>query len=350
MAIVTIKPIFSKEARYWVRTASLTGVMGLLEQHQVDPAKFRADNQLAENFESFPDRRISYRKFLGILNYCATETKRSDFGALLSTKQDIEILGALGLAMIEAPTLRIALDNLINYYNVHLNGARVRLKEQNGLALLSFQLTISSPPNYRQQIDLVLGIGIRFIRRYFGQVWAPQNIYVSYSKGRDMQSTLLIYQSSINYDKELNAFSFPAEMLDRSRNKANAALHRILVDYLNIQSKNLPSDLRVMVNERIITSLQNGVCSIDNIAGGLGMTRRTFQRRLDSQGLKYKDVLEQTRMDLAQRYLRMSAIPVTQIAVILCYADLSSFSHSFQRYNGESPKQWRSSHREYPSC
>jgi AraC-like DNA-binding protein len=46
-------------------------------------------------------------------------------------------------------------------------------------------------------------------------------------------------------------------------------------------------------------------------------------------------------MDLAHRYLRLVQIPITQISDILGYADLSSFSRSFRRFFGVSPRNWR---------
>ena len=95
------------------------------------------------------------------------------------------------------------------------------------------------------------------------------------------------------------------------------------------------------VREELVKALREGVCNIDAVSHNLGMSRRTFQRRLAGRGLHYSDLLEQSRMDIAQRYLGSSRIAITQVADILGYSDISSFSRSFKRYSGVSPRQWR---------
>ncbi|MBL6752385.1 MAG: helix-turn-helix transcriptional regulator, partial [Nevskia sp.] len=49
------------------------------------------------------------------------------------------------------------------------------------------------------------------------------------------------------------------------------------------------------------------------------------------------------RRDLAVKYLRHSQMSATQIADILGYADLSSFSRSYRRWHGRSSRAQRKS-------
>ena len=324
-----------------MRAGALYGVNVLLKQFNLNVETTFKKVGLSSSLLDNKETAIEYGKFLELINVCAESSGRNDFGALLTEHQDIKILGALGLAMTEAPTLRVAVEDLIGFLHVHMSGLKISLTEENNLALLSFQVTLPFAPDYRQQIDLAIGIGVRFIRRFFATVWAPQGVYVEYEKDAASQTLAKLCQSPIVFGQEMNCFTFRADILDVKRDTANEELHRILRDYLQMRTEKMTSDFVILVHERIITSLQNGLCSIDHISNSMGMNRRTFQRRLDSKGLKFKIILEQTRMDLAQRYLRISNIPITQISDMLCYADLAGFSRSFHRYFGKAPSIWR---------
>ena len=297
--------------------------------------------ELSASLLDMKEEPIEYVKFLHLLNKCAEVTGRSDFGIMLTKHQDVKILGALGLAIREAPTIRVAMENLRDFMHVHMHGLKVSLSEEKNHALFSYRVTLPFAPDYRQQIDLAMGLGIRFFRRFIDSAWAPQMVYVEYQKERGSTALEKLCQCPVRYAQEISSFSFRANILDINRDASNHELHKILHDYLKMLTERTTSDFVIQVHERVITSLQNGNCSIDHIASSMGLNRRTFQRRLDDKGLKFKVLLEQTRMDLAQRYLRVSSITLTQISDMLCYADLASFSRSFNRYFGQAPSIWR---------
>jgi AraC-like DNA-binding protein len=71
----------------------------------------------------------------------------------------------------------------------------------------------------------------------------------------------------------------------------------------------------------------------------LGVSRRTLARRLASEGLTFRKVLDSLRIDLAKRYLREKALPISETAWLLRYQETSAFSHAFKRWTGNAPKR-----------
>ena len=197
------------------------------------------------------------------------------------------------------------------------------------------------PPGYRQQVELSLGIGLRFIRRLIGESWTPQGAHFEHLEDAGSVSTVALYRCPISFGQELNGFYFDSSILDIPKEQFNSQSHQILYDYLSMQTRLIRRDLIIDVTEQIVRGLRRGDCGIDAVSSAVGFTRRTLQRRLADEGILYRDLLEQTRMDLAQRYLRVETIPITDISDILCYAQLSIFSRAFQRYFGVSPRRWR---------
>lgn len=87
--------------------------------------------------------------------------------------------------------------------------------------------------------------------------------------------------------------------------------------------------------------LNEGKLAISKAAKIIGMSVRTFQRRLDALGTNYTQVLEKVQLQEAKYYLQYSELTVTIIAVGLGYSDVAHFSRAFKRLSGQTPTQYR---------
>jgi AraC-like DNA-binding protein len=99
----------------------------------------------------------------------------------------------------------------------------------------------------------------------------------------------------------------------------------------------MPSD----IENAIASLLPHGKASVDEVARKLGMSRRTLARRLASEGLTFRSVLNQLRFDLAQRHIKDSALSISQIAWLLGYQEVSALTHAFKRWTGSTPRGMR---------
>ncbi|MEH6471743.1 MAG: helix-turn-helix transcriptional regulator [Halopseudomonas sp.] len=77
------------------------------------------------------------------------------------------------------------------------------------------------------------------------------------------------------------------------------------------------------------------------MADKLGLSRRSLQCRLGECGDTFYGLLEQTRKQLAQRYLQSSNYTLTEVAFMLGYSESSTFIRAFRRWNGQPPQQFR---------
>jgi AraC-like DNA-binding protein len=88
--------------------------------------------------------------------------------------------------------------------------------------------------------------------------------------------------------------------------------------------------------------LPHAKASASNVAQKLALSTRTLSRKLRDEGVTFAEVLDETRIALAKRYLAERDLPVSEIAWLLGYAEVSSFTHAFKRWTGETPRQFRS--------
>jgi AraC-like DNA-binding protein len=75
----------------------------------------------------------------------------------------------------------------------------------------------------------------------------------------------------------------------------------------------------------------------ENAALALGIHTRTLQRRLQAEGTSFEKIKEDVRRATAESLLAQSSVSLSQIALMLDYADSSAFSRSCRRWFGAAP-------------
>lgn len=102
-----------------------------------------------------------------------------------------------------------------------------------------------------------------------------------------------------------------------------------------------PTDTRTRVKAALRELLPAGDSTIDTVAGRLGVSKRTLQRRLNNEGESYQRVLNATRAQLAEHYLTRSAVSITEVSLLLGFEDPNSFYRAFQGWTGTTPDTLR---------
>ena len=90
--------------------------------------------------------------------------------------------------------------------------------------------------------------------------------------------------------------------------------------------------------------LSSGDCSRANVALRLNISERTLQNRLGERGTSYRKLLNETRRELAEQYMSEGLHTVSEVAFLLGFSEISSFSRAFRAWTGESPSTYRDRH------
>jgi AraC-like DNA-binding protein len=81
--------------------------------------------------------------------------------------------------------------------------------------------------------------------------------------------------------------------------------------------------------------------AMEAIADQLHLTPRTLRRRLADEGTTFSQIFDQVRRDLAEKYLAAGDFTVEDIGELLGFTDASNFRHSFKRWTGLAPSEFR---------
>ena len=136
---------------------------------------------------------------------------------------------------------------------------------------------------------------------------------------------------------------FPADYLSIPLPTANPALRQILDRQSMALSNALPGNdpFAFQVQQVFLRLLPDARVSLKEVASEMALSVRTLQRRLTAGGQTFQGLLDRTREELAQSYLRDPSLSLFEITMLLGFAEQSSFNRAFKQWVGVSPGEWR---------
>jgi AraC-like DNA-binding protein len=143
---------------------------------------------------------------------------------------------------------------------------------------------------------------------------------------------------------DADEIEFPAASWNLPFISADPHLHRLLVENCEqalARRQRSATPLKVEVENAVAALLPHGHARHDVVAAKLGMSPRTLARRLSAEGSSFAVILDEIRSALAHRYLADRTLPISQIAWLVGYTEIGTFTRAFQRWTGMSPSAAR---------
>ncbi|HEX5361755.1 MAG TPA: AraC family transcriptional regulator ligand-binding domain-containing protein [Fluviicoccus sp.] len=263
------------------------------------------------------------------------------FGLKVGKRITPRHLGVLGYVTYSCNTLGEALLRLQRFEDlVHaVNDLHVSFEGE--LVLLQWGAELGATGQLADQT--AQAVLVSYLRQVVGEDFNP--VYMSFinEKPADLRPYEEFFACPVHFEAAYTTLAFPAIWLTKPLNKPDPVLR----DILDRQAENLLQQLPA--NDEFITALRQSIHAaihaatpnLDVVAMRMCCSPRTLQRRLDERGLKFQILLDDARLQLAKRYLSKVSTPLSEVALLLGYAEQSAFNHAFKRWTGVTPKVWR---------
>jgi AraC-like DNA-binding protein len=92
---------------------------------------------------------------------------------------------------------------------------------------------------------------------------------------------------------------------------------------------------------QIIASTPGHSPSMEGTARQIGTTVRTLNRKLNTEGTSFTQILDDVRCNLASEYLRTTKLSIDDISELVGFSDAANFRHAFRRWTGSTPARFR---------
>ena len=177
----------------------------------------------------------------------------------------------------------------------------------------------------------------------------PSAMYSPHPAPADIAPYEHFYGCPVHFDSPVSALHLPLAVMSLPINSQDPHLTGLLEQQAEalLQALPVPDLLLGELQRQIVAVLQDGPPEAPIVAARMGLSERSLYRALQERGLRYKQVLNNLRYELAKDYLRDAQLSLPEIALLLGYAEQSVFSRAFREWAGESPMRWRkeNSHR-----
>ena len=324
------------------RTAAmfLSPLAPMLRRTGMDATVVFARHGIALQDTMNPEAQVTVRGTAALLEECEALLVDPSLGINMARHAEYSTFGALGLALAAGGDLRSVLNRIVRFHRLISDAAVTELSEDQDLIGLHL-IPADGPQPHPQALLFVLAIIQRMVRiRLPGhgdpvQVMTPQ-IPAPMSAAMARYFRCPVIQGdhfALFLHRHASQLQFAA-----SDPQVAAMLDATLAQRLaDAERGSLSTRLSLWIEDR----LPEGEPALADAASLLNMSVRSLQRRLKEESLTWQQLIENTRRVLVERHLRQPGMSITQLAFLLGFADVSSFSRAFRKWYGASPSQLR---------
>jgi AraC-like DNA-binding protein len=252
-------------------------------------------------------------------------------------------LGPLAFKMMVATTFRQSIIEALQQISVVSEAWHYTLSEQGTLSVMTFKLANPRMEITHHSYDAFISACTRTMQDCFpGENYRFAEVWFAHPDFglRDKYEQLLGCPCKFNTTSY--AICLASRVLDLPLASADPLLYESLDSRLKHQALNL-KNLSGGIETAILALIDNGlVPSRKTVADKLGLGERTLLRRLQGEGISYKEIQEQVFEKLALHWLKRSE-SMNFIAEKLCYSDAASLRKMLKRRTGLSVRELRAS-------
>lgn len=287
-----------------------------------------------------PRAPIKVRDQIKFLNLVATAMDDDFLGFRLAQACDLREIGLLYYVLASSEILIDALQRAVRYSTIVNEGVSQTCIDGKYVGLSFNYLGVSRHPD-RHQIEFWITALIRICRQLTGFRVVPERVRLVHH--RTAKADLAeIFGDNIEFGAPVDDVVFPQSIRNSRVVSADPYLNNLLISYCEealTHRKRKRGSFQSAVENAIAPLLPHGKATATDVARQLGLSQRTFARRLSTEGITFSELLEDLRSNLASRYLVEGDMGVSEVAWLLGYREVGSFSHAFRRWTGKTPRE-----------
>jgi AraC-like DNA-binding protein len=289
-----------------------------------------------------PDRRISMEKMQLLMRECIAETEDEAFGLLAAEHLQPQVLHSLGLAWLASDTVYDGLKRTVRFSTLMATTMDLQLEEEGDFVHLNMARVAHVDDFVFASLDFAVGLVTRMCRLTLGEFLAPVQIEMARPAPAAPERFEYMLSCRVQFDSEVTRITWSRSDIMDPLATGDPMLARINDEQTQsyLSSFMTQSTSREVVG-KIVEELPNGPPSQQQIADAMHVSNRTLQRKLKDEGTSFMDLLQDTRLQLARRYLRHRDRSVVETAYLLGFSEPSTFSRAFKRWTGTAPADYR---------
>ncbi len=305
-----------------------------------DPVAILKKAGLPANLFNKVNARISTDEWFCLWDACGLDSEDPNFALKVGSSITVESFDPLVFAALCSDNLKQAFQRMATYKKL-VCPVKLHLKEEGDSTRLDIEWTLANRNAPENLIMMELVYFMSFVRIALRQKVTPLKVF-----SPALPNNSEAYTEFFGVEIELAdhpALVFHKEDAERQFLTINPGMWNFFEPDLRkrLQDMEGKSSISKQVRAVLLELLPLGEATVDAVAQKLGASRRTLQRQLKQENNSFIQVLNNTRTDLANHYLKNSQLSTTEISFLLGFDDPNSFFRAFQKWTGATPSHIR---------
>ena len=250
--------------------------------------------------------------------------------------------GVLGYLSLSCEYLAEALQRFERFQRLLYEGNEAFTQAQGDLVIFSWPFDYGY--STRESDEVLISSMANYVRMLVGnEDLRPTQIGFVHAKPKNITPYSSLLGCDVEFECKNTYISFPVSMLTLKVEKADPALRALLDQQAHALLDVLPNGdhFEQQFYKYVLRAMQDGKPTIDEVARYMKTSSRTLHRRLEERQLVFKELLQKTRQQLAQQYLKEGRLTLSEIALLLGYSEQSAFTRAFKQWLGETPLRFQ---------
>jgi AraC-like DNA-binding protein len=290
--------------------------------------------------ENSAEVAVPLAKLDALCELCAKAAKDPLLAFHLATQLPRGAYGLLEFTSRTAPTLQRAMETFVAFSPL-LNDQI--LQEWIPLDEGEFMLRHSVPgvpaATGRHCNEFYLAVVVALTRQLVGERFRPERAVFAH-KGDVPDALAKFLGCPVEQGRGANLLVFGQQWLKKVPRESDPALFQVLVKLAERAALERPGrfDLSSRVRAAFDEVLAKSTGALlERVSARFHMGGRTLQRRLESEGVRFDELLDQYRHEHAVEWVRQGKLELAEISYRLGYAQPRAFFRAFRRWTGRSP-------------
>jgi AraC-like DNA-binding protein len=325
----------------WTRGIAARETLRYLDRKGIDAEPLLSKSELSRVQLTQDPGKLSAASQHRFLELAAVEADDPLLGLHAAAAMDLREIGLLFYLAASSATVAEALEHLAEYAATTTEEIRLEISQQQNESLLILHRALVV--DCRQHSEFTALSFNRVLHKLTNRDFAPSRVGFAHARDSGLREVHRILRCPVEFMQAVDSWVLPQSILELPVISEDSRLLQILEAHAGdmLSEKRAPAGLRSLVEDQLIGLLPSGRARAAVVAEQLGMSERSFRRRLVQESTNFGEVLDRLRNRLALRYLEEEQVSLKQIAWLLGYSELGAFNHAFKRWTGTSPGQMR---------
>lgn len=290
--------------------------------------------------------RISTESHFEILGLVAKNVPdRAALSIRYAQSLDVDKLGTLALACKAAPNVDGVLQRVARYQSLISDSIRYHLDERGRSKLLRQEVFQGFGPGLVFSPEAGLSVMFYIIDQLASEKVTPELVTFRHTPPRDAHLFDAFFGCAVEFEAEADGILFSHATLATENKLGDRALSEFMTGHLEAELEQLTSEPPLVrtTKAEIANTLTEGLPKMADVARNLGLSVRSFHRRLAEHGVTFQALTEDTRREIALGMLRDESCPFSEIAFLTGFSEQSAFNRAFKRWTNQTPANYRKS-------